>query len=228
MAVTRDDKANLSACLLAKQLGAKLCASVIQSQDFLDLAEAFQADVVISPRTIAASAILKFIMKSHVVSVAQIENGKAEILEIIGTGRGRMNGQQLKDAGFPKGAVIGAILKKDRVVIPRGTDTVELQEARVYPVSATTMNLPFSGRRILIPRAIPEDEEPLLGVYLVIDDGGELVIAITVHVAHSQPIVWSEGVGVDLPDVGPHRVVDVDRVSSIIGNDDLILAPCDA
>ncbi|MFC2172600.1 Trk system potassium transporter TrkA [Acidobacteriota bacterium] len=125
MAVSVDDKANLIACLLAKELGVKSCSAVVQSQDFLDLAESFKADVVISPRTLASSVILKLIMKSHVVSVAQIENGKAEILEIIGTSSGSATGVPLKDALFPPGVVIGAILKKGKVIIPSGEDTID-------------------------------------------------------------------------------------------------------
>ena len=71
---------------------------------------------------------LKQVMKGNVVSIAELENGKAEIIEIVGGEGGLAAGRMLNDAGFPEGAVIGAFLKGSEVIIPTGSYVLKDRE----------------------------------------------------------------------------------------------------
>ncbi|MCK5945375.1 MAG: Trk system potassium transporter TrkA, partial [Planctomycetes bacterium] len=59
-------------------------------------------------------------------TIATIEEGKAEVLELeIGAGSSLV-GKALKDAAFPRGCVVAAITREDgTVVIPRGGDEIK-------------------------------------------------------------------------------------------------------
>ncbi|QIN79069.1 hypothetical protein GBA65_11665 [Rubrobacter marinus] len=38
--------------------------------------------------------------------------------------RGRVSGRPLAEAGFPRGAIVGAVLRGEEVIIPSGEDTL--------------------------------------------------------------------------------------------------------
>src|SRR5215210_4884026 len=75
VAVTGDDRANLLAAMYARQLGARLTIAGISRGEFAPLADALGVDLTISPRMLAAEAILRFVRRGEVVDVALLESG---------------------------------------------------------------------------------------------------------------------------------------------------------
>src|SRR3712207_4363161 len=65
VAVTGDDRANLLAAMYARQLGARLTIAGVSSGEFAPLADALGVDLTISPRVLAAEAILRFRSEEH-------------------------------------------------------------------------------------------------------------------------------------------------------------------
>ncbi len=121
IAATGDDRANLLAVMYAKQLGARRTISVVSRSEFAPLSEALGVDISISPRLITAGAILRFVRKGDVLAVNVLESG-AEMIEMCVPDRCAVAGRPLSDVGFPKGAIVGAVLRDGEVLIPRGTD----------------------------------------------------------------------------------------------------------
>jgi len=121
--VTDDDKINLLVCLLAKNLGAKKTIAQIRRSDYAALMEHVGIDVAVSPRRLMAEAILRFINKENIVSVRFLGHDKAEVLEIIVPSSFRQS-QPLKKLRLPHGILIGAVKRKDKVFIPRGSDSI--------------------------------------------------------------------------------------------------------
>ncbi len=121
IAATSDDRANLLAVMYAKQLGARRTISVVSRLEFAPLSEALGVDISISPRLITAGAILRFVRKGDVLAVNVLESG-AEMIEMRVPDKCAVAGRPLSEVGFPKGAIIGAVLRDDEVIIPRGDD----------------------------------------------------------------------------------------------------------
>ncbi len=136
VAVTGDDRANLLAAMYARQLGARNTIAGLSRGEFAPLADALGVDLTISPRTLAAEAILRFVRKGEVVNVALLENG-AEMIELRVPQRSRVTGRPLSEVGFPEGAIVGALLRDGDVVIPTGKEALRPgDDAVVFTVEA--------------------------------------------------------------------------------------------
>jgi trk system potassium uptake protein TrkA len=120
VAVTRTDEVNLMAGLLAKKLGIETVIAVAHKADYAPIYEELGIDITISPRLLAANAILGHVRKGPVVSVSLLADGAGEILELRAVKGARVIGVPLKDVEFPKGARIGAVATDEEVTVPGG------------------------------------------------------------------------------------------------------------
>jgi trk system potassium uptake protein TrkA len=123
VAVTGDDRANLLAAMYARQLGARTTIAGLSRGEFAPLAEALGVDLTISPRVLAAEAILRFVRKGEVIDVALLESG-AEMIELRVPEGSRVATRPLSEVGFPEGAIVGALLRDGDVVIPTGKEVL--------------------------------------------------------------------------------------------------------
>jgi trk system potassium uptake protein TrkA len=134
VAVTGDDRANLLAAMYARQLGARMTIAGISRGEFAPLADALGVDLTISPRMLAAEAILRFVRKGEVIDVALLASG-AEMIELRVPEACRVAGRPLSEVGFPEGAIVGAVLRDGAVVIPTGRDVLRAgDDAVVFTV----------------------------------------------------------------------------------------------
>jgi trk system potassium uptake protein TrkA len=123
VAVTGDDRANLLAAMYARQLGARMTIAGISRGEFAPLADALGVDLTISPRMLAAEAILRFVRKGEVIDVALLASG-AEMIELRVPERCKVAGRPLSEVGFPEGAIVGALLRNGKVIIPTGKEVL--------------------------------------------------------------------------------------------------------
>jgi trk system potassium uptake protein TrkA len=124
VAVTGDDRANLLAAMYARQLGARMTIAGVSSGEFAPLADALGVDLTISPRMLAAEAILRFVRRGDIVDVALLESG-AEMIELRVPQHCRVAGRPLSEVGFPEGAIVAALLRDGDVVIPTGREVLK-------------------------------------------------------------------------------------------------------
>jgi trk system potassium uptake protein TrkA len=124
VAVTGDDRANLLAAMYARQLGARTTIAGVSRGEFAPLADALGVDLTISPRMLAAEAILRFVRKGDVINVALLESG-AEMIELRIPETCRVAGRPLSEVGFPSGAIVGALLRDGDVIIPTGQEVLK-------------------------------------------------------------------------------------------------------
>jgi len=125
VAVTQDEQTNILCSLLAKSYGAKRAIAIVDRHEFVTLAPSLGVDACVSPRLVTASAILKYVRPPGVTSLATLEHGNAEVLEIVMPTASPVLGRPLKDIDVPEGAVIGTIVRGSEVVIPSGEDHLE-------------------------------------------------------------------------------------------------------
>ncbi len=122
--VTDSDETNLLASLLAKHHGAGKCITRISRPDFVPLLAKLGIDVALSPRQVAANMILRFVRTGGtIVSAASLLGSDAEVVELKVPDTDKFKHATLQSLNFPKGAVLGAVVrnKKHRVIIPVGT-----------------------------------------------------------------------------------------------------------
>ncbi|MBN2060030.1 MAG: Trk system potassium transporter TrkA [Deltaproteobacteria bacterium] len=124
IAVTNDEEANILGALLAKQLGAKNVISLIRKIDYIPLVTRFGIDGVINPRHAAISRILHFIRKGKIISATPIRDEKAEVFEFIALETSDITNRPLKDIRFPKGTIVGAIVRGKEIIIPDGASVI--------------------------------------------------------------------------------------------------------
>lgn len=122
--VSRGEEVNLLTGLLAKKLGAKRSVVLANKPDYRELYEQLGIDAVVSPRLVAANQIMKYVRAGRVVSTTIIEEGKAEIIEIVAPPASRIVTKPLRELNFPKGAVIGAVVGPEGVFVPKGDFTI--------------------------------------------------------------------------------------------------------
>jgi trk system potassium uptake protein TrkA len=99
--------------------------ALMNKRSYAPLASAIGIDSVVSPKRAAVSAILHFIRKGKVVSVTAVGDQAAEALEIVVLETSELAGKPLRDADL-RDAVVGAIVRGDRVIIPAGDDVIEV------------------------------------------------------------------------------------------------------
>ncbi len=126
IAVTSDDKVNLLVSLIAKNLGVAKTICQVRRSDFSSLIEQVGINVAIAPRMMTAAAILKYIRQGKVVAITLLEGDRAQVIELIVSEKYAYANIPLNKLKFPKGAILGAILRDDRVIIPTGDDCIQV------------------------------------------------------------------------------------------------------
>jgi len=122
---SRSEEDNLLAGLLARQIGVKRVMLVTNRPGFLPLLGRIGVDVAVSPRRAAVGSILQFVRHGKVLSVVPLLEERAEAIEFAALETADIVGKPLLEAKLPAGAIVGAILRNDSVVIPRGTDRIQ-------------------------------------------------------------------------------------------------------
>ena len=123
-AITDDDHFNVLSAVLAKQLGAPRTVAQLKMSDYIPLVEKIGIDQSISPRILAAGAIMKYVRLSNIVSVTLIGDANAQVLEIEAPQKSHHINVPLMELEFPKNAILGTIIRGDDIIIPKGSDVI--------------------------------------------------------------------------------------------------------
>jgi len=133
LALTNDDDTNLIVSLLARQLGARKVVALVNRVHNLILAQRLGINATVSRRVKAVDAILELVRKGGVLSVRTFREEEAEAIELIAHASSKYVGQALSDLNFPRGAIVGAIVRPyGEVIIPRGTAVIAAGDRVVF------------------------------------------------------------------------------------------------
>jgi trk system potassium uptake protein TrkA len=128
LAVSDDEEDNMLACLLAKRMGATKALCLLNRSEYVPLAPSLGIDAALSPRLSTVGAVQRFLRKGRVLTVDQLVEDQAEILEAVALQGSDIVGTPLAKIDFPKDAIIGAIIRNGECRIPSGEDMVELED----------------------------------------------------------------------------------------------------
>jgi trk system potassium uptake protein TrkA len=125
VALTGDEESNVLISLLAKGLGVKKTITRINKLSYIPLVSAIGIDTVVSSRLSAIRAILQYIRRGKIFSVAPLKGEHAEAIEAEALETSDIVNAPLAKVRFPKGALVGAIVRGDEIIIPRGDSVIK-------------------------------------------------------------------------------------------------------
>ncbi len=118
---SENEQDNILACLLAKKRYAKKAVVITHEPDYVPVFGSIGIDVVINPRLITVSSILHHISRGPIVGLAKLfDETEAEATEMIAEGNSTIVGKKLRDVSFPKGSILGSIIKNGSMILPDG------------------------------------------------------------------------------------------------------------
>jgi trk system potassium uptake protein TrkA len=131
IALTGRDEENLISAMMAKQSGVKKVIVKTTRIDNPVLFHDLGVDSVVSPKLITTNYILKYVrglsnaMGNPAETVYKIVDGEAEVLEFVANKTIKFLNTPLKDLKLLKGIIIGAIARKNDIIIPHGDDMIK-------------------------------------------------------------------------------------------------------
>ena len=136
VALTEEDEANIISSLVARDLGVRQIITLVNRTDYLPLARRIGLETAVSPRISAANAILRYVRRGSVNRVAVFKDSDAEVISFQVSADCPLSDRPLADIDFPDHAILAAIVHGKEVVIPRGSDTLQVgDEAIVFALA---------------------------------------------------------------------------------------------
>lgn len=117
--VTDNDEANILSSLMAKRAGADRTISLINRASFSTLVSPLDIDVVVNPRDITISTILRHVRRGRIREVHSIGDGFGEVLELDALATSNVVNKRISELSMPEGAIVGAILRDDEIELPK-------------------------------------------------------------------------------------------------------------
>ncbi len=128
IAVANDDEVNILSSLLAKRDGCKRAMTLVNNPTYPPLVASLGIDVVISPRATTVSTILHHIRRGRILSVHSVAGGAAEVIEAEALETSPLVGKPLRDVDLPAGITVGAVVRGEESIIPRGDTRIEAHD----------------------------------------------------------------------------------------------------
>ena len=125
VATSGHDEQNMVACQLARSLGVERTIAMVNKASYRQIYDLLGIDMAISPRVLCANRILRFVRSGSVAAIAVLGEGRAQVLELEAEFADKKGARKVKSLGLPRGAVIGSLVRGDRVTIPDGDTLVQ-------------------------------------------------------------------------------------------------------
>lgn len=125
VAVTNNSETNILACVAAKNLGVERTIAEVENLEYIKLAERMGVDAVVNKKLITAGRIFKFTLSNKVRFIKYMSGTNAEVLEYIVAPDTAITKKTLKDMNFPKGAIIGGVIRGNESFIAVGDTQIQ-------------------------------------------------------------------------------------------------------
>jgi trk system potassium uptake protein len=133
LALTNDDEVNLMVSVLVEKFSKdKRTMALINKPNYSLLKTSLKIDDFIDPRMNTVSSILKHVHKGTIETVYSILDGAYEVIEAEIIETSELINKELKNSNFPEDIRIGAILRKDDIIIPRSNSVFKKKDIVVF------------------------------------------------------------------------------------------------
>jgi len=139
LALTNDDEDNLMVSVLVekfakdeKNIDDKRTMALINKPNYSLLQTSLKIDDLIDPRMNTVSSILKHIHKGTIETAYTIMNGEYEVIEAEIIETSELINKELKNSNLPDEIRIGAVLRENKVIIPRSNFVFQKEDKVVF------------------------------------------------------------------------------------------------
>jgi trk system potassium uptake protein TrkA len=135
IAVTDDDKVNILASLLAKRMGAQHAMALIKSPSYSNIMNSLGIDSVISPQSLTASGVLRYVRRGRIRAVHSLRNDFGQVMEVEAMSTSNVLGKTVGELNTIPGFRIGAIVREDRILIPEEETMIKAHDQVIMMVT---------------------------------------------------------------------------------------------
>ena len=139
LALTNDDEDNLMVSVLVEKFAKdedeiedKRTMALINKPNYSLLQNSLKIDDLIDPRMNTVSSILKHVHKGTIETAYTIMNGEYEVIEAEIIESSELINKELKNSNLPDEIRIGAVLREDKVIIPRSSFVFQKDDKVVF------------------------------------------------------------------------------------------------
>ena len=133
LALTNDDEDNLMVSVLVEKFSKdKRTMALINKPNYSLLQSSLKIDDLIDPRMTTVSSILKHVHKGSIETAYTILNGEYEVIEAEIIETSELINKELKNSNLPDEIRIGAVLRKDEIIIPRSNFVFKNEDIVVF------------------------------------------------------------------------------------------------
>ena len=133
LALTNDDEDNLMVSVLVEKFSKdKRTMALINKPNYSLLQNSLKIDDLIDPRMNTVSSILKHVHKGTIETAYTILNGEFEVIEAEIIDSSELINKELKNSNLPDEIRIGAILRKNDIIIPTSKFVFEKKDIVVF------------------------------------------------------------------------------------------------
>ena len=139
LALKNDDEDNLMVSVLVekfakdeKEINDKRTMALINKPNYSLLQNSLKIDDLIDPRMNTVSSILKHVHKGTIETAYTIMNGEYEVIEAEIIETSELINKELKNSNLPEEIRIGAVLRQEKVIIPRSNFVFQKEDKVVF------------------------------------------------------------------------------------------------
>jgi len=120
LALTNDDENNMMACVLAEKTGLKKrTIAIVNKTNYNLLQDSLNIDDLVDPRMTTVSRIMEHVHRGTIGTVYSLLDGEYEFIEAKILEKSELLNKKIRDSNLPEDIRIGAIVRKDKVIIPK-------------------------------------------------------------------------------------------------------------
>ena len=149
VALTGHDESNLMSCLLAQELGVPQVLALVHRAETTELWQRIGLQETFSPRVLARERIEEYIASGYSSNIVSLQSGTAQVLERELAPASPAAGVTLAEMRPPRGLIVGAVKRGEKVFVPHGPDRLEVGDLVILFVhedELDTVRLLFPGR----------------------------------------------------------------------------------
>ncbi|MFW5793702.1 MAG: Trk system potassium transporter TrkA [Bacteroidota bacterium] len=125
ISVTNSSETNILTCLLARKYGVKKTIALVENLDYIEISQNIGIDTIINKKTAIASYIVRFTLKSQVLTTKCLTGIDAEVFEFVARAGSPVTKKPIKKLNFPDKAIIGGIVRDNKGYIAMGDFQIE-------------------------------------------------------------------------------------------------------
>lgn len=119
-----DEEYNYLACMIAKKQGVRNTICFVNQAQIKAMVEDSGVDLALTIRQATVSSLLRWCHQMDALDLALVAGGDAQVIEVRVKETSKIVGKPLRKIDFPPSTIVGAIVRGDETILPRGDDEI--------------------------------------------------------------------------------------------------------